>query len=134
VAAVLVDDLTHPTRVLAARRSTPAALAGRWEFPGGKVEPEEDPVGALRRELREELGIEIVVGAELPPPSGTAWAVSDALELRCWWAGVGSGEPVATDAHDDLRWLSAAELAGLDWLDADLPIAATVRRRMSPAL
>ena len=64
VAAVIVDDLTHPTRLLAARRAAPRALAGGWEFPGGKVEPGEDPIAALHRELAEELQITVDLGAE----------------------------------------------------------------------
>ena len=55
VGAVIVDDLRHPRRVLAARRATPAPLTGRWEFPGGKVEDGELPEAALRREIREKL-------------------------------------------------------------------------------
>jgi len=61
VAGVLVVD----GRVLVAQRLDGAHWAGLWEFPGGKVEPEEDPREALRRELREELGIETVVAEVL---------------------------------------------------------------------
>lgn len=127
MAAVLVDRLDHPRRVLAARRSTPAELSGRWEFPGGKVDDGEDPAAALQRELREELGVEVVLGAELVAPDARPWPISPAYEMRTWWARVRSGEPAPRGSHDELRWVGVgvAELAQLDWLDADL---AVVRR------
>ena len=58
-APAIVDDLDHPTRLLAARRTEPPALAGGWEFPGGKVDPGESPLAALHREIREELGVPV---------------------------------------------------------------------------
>ena len=68
VAAAIVDDLARPQRLLAARRRAPAELAGGWEFPGGKVEPDETPVAALHRELREELAVSVRLGAEVLGP------------------------------------------------------------------
>ena len=86
VAAALVDDLTAPTKVLAARRRTPVALAGRWEFPGGKVDAGESPLAALHRELAEELGITIVVDEELRSPEGVAGRSRPSTRCGCGWA------------------------------------------------
>jgi 8-oxo-dGTP diphosphatase len=124
VAAVLVDNLTAPTRILAARRRTPAALAGYWEFPGGKVEPAEDPVDALHRELAEELLITVELGSELANPAGGTWPISAELEMQLWFATISSGVPTATGSHDALRWLPAAQLTDVPWLPADRTIVA----------
>jgi 8-oxo-dGTP diphosphatase len=120
--------------VLAARRSTPPELAGRWEFPGGKVDDGESPVEALRRELREELLVDIRVGDELVPPSGTDWPVSESYALRAWWAEVTGGTLTPTGSHDQVIWLAPGDLMGLPWLDADRPVAHAVRRRLTPAV
>ncbi|HSU36471.1 MAG TPA: (deoxy)nucleoside triphosphate pyrophosphohydrolase, partial [Propionibacteriaceae bacterium] len=127
VAAVLVDELGTPTRILAARRRTPAALAGFWEFPGGKVEPGEDPVDALHRELAEELLIAVELGSELENPTGRSWPISADLEMRLWFAGINAGVPTATGSHDVLRWLTAAQLDDVPWLPADTTIVALLR-------
>jgi len=130
VAAVVVDSLVAPVRVLAARRSVPPTLAGRWEFPGGKVELGEAPVSALSRELAEELAIEVVVGDELPGPDGGCWPISDRLRMRTWWAEISAGRLRVGSAHDEVRWLLPAELSALPWLPADLAVVAAVRREL----
>ena len=119
VGGVIVDNLLAPSRVLAARRTRPPSLRGRWEFPGGKAEPGESPQGALIRELREELGISVVVGAELVEPDRGTWQISKDLEMRLWFVTVGEGDPVAADSHDKLAWLDAGSLESLNWLDTD---------------
>jgi 8-oxo-dGTP diphosphatase len=113
VGAALFD--TAGGRVLAARRSAPQALAGRWEFPGGKVEPGESVPAALERELREELGITARAGERLPG----AWEVRPGLELQIWTAELVSGEPRPLQDHDALRWLDAGTLDSVDWLPQD---------------
>lgn len=122
VAAAIVDP-GPPPRLLAAQRDYPAALAGRWELPGGKVEPGEDEIAALVRECREELGVTIDVldrlGADLP-------AVDPSMALRVWWARITSGAPHAHQ-HRDLRWLAAGELDDVDWLPADRPLVDLLR-------
>ena len=129
VAAALVDDLDHPRRLLAARRRRPAALAGRWEFPGGKVGEGEAAEAALHREITEELGIGIELGGLVPAPGGGDWPVSERYALRLWAAEVREGVPAPLVEHDALRWLGPDEWSAVAWLDADRPIVAALARR-----
>ena len=124
---VVGGALLHRGRVLAARRSAPAEVAGRWEFPGGKTEPGETPAAALERELREELGVEARALARLPG----AWPVRADLELHIWTAELLAGTPEPLQDHSELRWLTADELPEVDWLDQDrfaLPRVAALLR------
>ncbi|MFC7625647.1 (deoxy)nucleoside triphosphate pyrophosphohydrolase [Microlunatus sp. GCM10028923] len=126
VAAAILDDRVRPRRVLAARRSRPAHLAGRWEFPGGKVEPGEAPADALVRELVEELGVEISVGTELT--DGAPWMITPAWQLRVWTATLAAEPgPIPGDSHDELRWLPRDGLGSVDWLEPDRPAVNLIR-------
>jgi len=120
VLVVVGAAIVRAGRVLAARRSAPAAVAGRWEFPGGKVEPGESETDALVRECREELGVEIRVGELL----GTV--AQDSFVLRVYRAALLAGEPLPLQDHDELRWLAADEAPAVAWLPADLPLLPAV--------
>jgi 8-oxo-dGTP diphosphatase len=103
-------------RVLAARRTAPASAAGRWEFPGGKVEPGESDAESLVREVEEELGLPITVARWL---AGEA-PIDGRHVLRVAVASTGDDEPTPTE-HDAVRWLRADELHDVDWLEPDRP-------------
>jgi 8-oxo-dGTP diphosphatase len=128
VGAALVDDLAAPRRLLAARRSDPPSLAGRWELPGGKVEAGESPTGALHRELREELGVAVLLGEEVAADGPRAWPLSDRYEMRVWLATVTAGTPAPLTSHDRLRWLEPGAWDDVDWLDGDRPVLEALRR------
>jgi 8-oxo-dGTP diphosphatase len=123
VGAALLDGTG---RVLAAQRAAPPELAGRWEFPGGKVEPGESETAALVRECREELGVEIEpadrLGPDLPVQGGGG-------VLRVWTGRIVAGEPVARE-HAALRWLTADELTDVGWLPADVPLLDSLRAHL----
>ena len=123
--AVVGAALLRDGRVLAARRTTPAAAAGRWEFPGGKVEPGESPESALVREVREELGCEVEVAGWL---SG-AVPVGERHELTVALVRMVAGEPAPTE-HDRIRWLGPDELGDVDWLEPDRPFLPGLREQM----
>ena len=124
VGAAVVDDLEAPTTLLAARRTEPPHLAGGWELPGGKVDPGEDPVDALHRELVEELGVSVELGEELPGPDPdvVGWPVTAALRMRVWLARVVDGVPAPIEAHDALRTLGPGRWLDVAWLPADVPV------------
>jgi 8-oxo-dGTP diphosphatase len=126
VAAVVVDDLERPTVLLAARRSRPPALAGRFELPGGKVEAGESPTDALRRELVEELDLQVLVGRELPGPVAGCWPISDRLTMRVWFARAATA-PTAGPDHDETRWLTPPQWGDVAWLPADVPVIDRLR-------
>lgn len=114
VGAALLDG----GRLLAARRSAPPELAGRWELPGGKVEKGETPEAALVRELREELGVETEAVERIPGE----WPLRAPYVLRVWTARLlpGSADPKPLQDHDELRWLTPAEIWDVNWLDQDV--------------
>jgi 8-oxo-dGTP diphosphatase len=118
VGAAIVRD----GRVLAARRTFPAEAAGRWEFPGGKVEDGERPEQALVREIEEELGCTITVSGWLPDQV----LIGERHVLTVAVAHLYAGEPVPRE-HDAVRWLREEELEDVDWLDADRPFLAALR-------
>lgn len=111
-------------RVLACERAEPPEMAGKWEFPGGKVEVGEDDVAALVRECVEELGVRIEPGGRVGDDIllGHGRAV-----LRVYSARICNGGTPQALEHTALRWLAVDELDSVPWLPADAPIVAALR-------
>lgn len=130
VAAALLREADDGGRhLLIARRTRPAAIAGLWEFPGGKLEPDEAPEAGARRELREELGVEVELGEELVGSAaagfapGLGWPLAGTAVMRLFLGTVVDGEPAPLQDHDQLLWAPADEtLLDHDWIPADVPI------------
>ncbi len=106
-------------RVLIARRRLGDRFGGVWEFPGGKLEPDETPEEGLRREIDEELGMTIEVG----PPLGSFsynsadWSI-ELIAFRASWIG---GTMVLRE-HDDALWIAPSDLDRFVFSDPDRPI------------
>ncbi len=132
VGEVEAGDVSPKRRCLAAQRSATMSNALLWEFPGGKVEADELPQAALRREILEELGIDVAVDGwlgrstlEIHPAVDVDKAsrviTREVLYLdvyMCRWLG---GE-IQLAEHRDWRWVTADEVPELDWSPADRPL------------
>lgn len=123
VAAMIRDG----ERILICRRPEGKAQGGRWEFPGGKIEPGETGEAALARECREELDVKLNVGAAL------ADVVQEypekCVHLTLYEARIAGGEPRRLE-HSDIRWITAAQLGEFDWCPADARLLEKLRGRI----
>jgi 8-oxo-dGTP diphosphatase len=113
--------------VLIAQRPVGKWQQGRWEFPGGKIEPDESSADAVLRELREELGVTVraarpigVFGHDYP---------DGRVDIELWLVGAYDGEPQSLDGQA-LRWVDFDQIRQYDLLEADLPMLAPLRRAL----
>ncbi len=124
VAAVALVDAAG--RVLLARRPDGKAMAGLWEFPGGKIEPGETPEAALIRECHEELGIRIAPD-DLAALSFASHGYPDFhLLMPLYLCRRWQGEPTPREGQRTV-WAAPQELAGYPMPPADLPLVVVVR-------
>ncbi|WP_211481154.1 (deoxy)nucleoside triphosphate pyrophosphohydrolase [Actinopolyspora xinjiangensis] len=126
VGAALVED----GMLLAQQRHYPAVHAGRWELPGGRVEPGESESEAVVRECREELGTEVRalerLGTDVPLLGGSGMSLRVLAVCRV----AGARLPLPLE-HRALRWVGGSELAGLPWLEADRLLLDSLRALLS---
>lgn len=114
VAALIVRE----EKVLICQRAEGQAMPFKWEFPGGKVEPEEDLKDALRRELEEELGIDAVIGRKI---AAVQHAYSGGNTIALYFYRVDQFDrEIQNRIFRDVRWVDRKELPTYDFLEADL--------------
>jgi 8-oxo-dGTP diphosphatase len=128
VAGALFDQ---SDRVLIAQRPPGKHMAGGWEFPGGKLKPDEDRFEGLKRELREELGIEVM---RADPLIAYEHRYSERVVLLdLWIVGEFAGTPQSLDAQA-LQWVTLAELDSVGLLEADRPMIGALREAVDRRL
>ena len=115
--------------VLIAQRPAHKHLPLKWEFPGGKVEPGENPVAAIIREISEELGCLISIGR--PLPRFVHHYERATIEMIPFVCHLGPGSPVPqAHEHVALAWVQVEALLGYDLAAADLPVVASYRESL----
>lgn len=120
-AAILIEN----GMVLIARRRPGASQAGMWEFPGGKIRPNESPAQCLKREIQEELGIEIAVGEFF---GESVYAYEDkTIRLLAYRVRAEGGEMSRND-HAELAWVAIADLGRYRFCPADVPFTEKLRK------
>lgn len=123
---VVAGALISGSSLLVAQRARPPELAGLWELPGGKVAAGESDAGALARELREELGVDVTVGARL----GVDVALNVTTTLRAYRV-TQTGGTLHPNDHRALRWVDVDELDSLAWVPADREWLKELREALS---
>lgn len=123
--AVVGAVLIRGQMILAAQRSSTMSLAGMWEFPGGKIEPNESPREALLRELKEELLCTAEIGEHIQT---TEYEYEFGIVvLTTYYCSLKGDEPRLTE-HSEIRWIHVTKLDQLNWAPADIPAVEKVMR------
>lgn len=122
VAAVIFKD----GKVFATQRGYGEFKDG-WEFPGGKVEPGESPEDALRREIREELEVEVTVGDLIDTIEYDYPAFH--LSMKCFACTIAGGSPHLLE-HEAAKWLTSTQLGSVNWLPADVTLIPKIEKMM----
>lgn len=126
-AAIVRHDPEAGWQLLSARRTEPPAAAGLWEFPGGKVEDGESAEQCIVREIREELGVDVVLHEQIVGPLHGQWQLLEHIAFTFWLCTIAPGqEPALLEDHDALAWLAVDEMFTVPWIPADEEIVREV--------
>ena len=119
VAAVIVDG----DKILATQRGY-GEFKGKWEFPGGKIEQNEDKKHALKREIKEELNVDVNVNDYI---TTVEWQYPNFfMTLHAFYASIDNGSLELIE-HLDKKWLSKDQLDSVDWISADIDIVKIIK-------
>jgi 8-oxo-dGTP diphosphatase len=133
-AAAIVRESASGWELLTARRTEPPVAAGLWEFPGGKIDPGEFAPDAVRREIREELGVAVDLREQIVGPLHGFWQLTDRIAFELWLCTiVDDAEPVILEDHDALAWLGVDALFSVPWIPADAPLVRLVGEMLGRA-
>jgi len=121
--------LVHNDRILIAQRGETDDLAGKWEFPGGKIENNESPQQCLIRELQEEFGIDAAVGDFFG--ESTYHYETGAVQLLAYHTSWEGGS-FSLNAHAAIRWVSLNQLQEFEFAPADIPLVEKLQQSMTP--
>ena len=125
VAAVIKSINQNNEPIIFATQRGYGEFKGGWEFPGGKIEAEETPQEALKREIKEELDTEISVKdlictVEYDYPKFH-------LSMGCFWCEIINGDLILKE-HEDAKWLTKDKLNSVEWLPADLSLIKEIKK------
>ena len=114
-AAIIIKD----DKILIAQRAKGENLEGKWEFPGGKTEPGETPEQCLKREIQEELDLDIEVGEFL---GESIYTYSNGqIKINAYFSTIMNGE-IHLHVHDQVKWVTIDEIGEYDFAPADIPL------------
>ena len=105
-------------KILAAQRKSESKLGGLWEFPGGKIEPNESPRDALTREINEELEAEIEIHEEI---CTTIYEYDFATIKLTTFRCTIQTDILTLNEHQDAKWLNIDDIYSVTWAPADIP-------------
>lgn len=114
-------------KVLVGKRMATDTNAGKWEFPGGKIKPGESPENALKREIMEELGIEIENLSLFQEVQHDYSRYS--VHILFYFVEIDQEIQVEQKSHDELRWINMMECSDLDFLEANWPVLEKLRTK-----
>lgn len=123
-----VAIIRRGSQILIGKRPSHKDFGGKWEFPGGKIEPQELPEVCIVREIQEELGVSL---KNLQPLLVQEHQYPDGKKFRLYFylCEISSGEPRAL-WHDEIKWIEAGQLGTIDLLAADIGLVPLIQEKM----